>query len=517
MLKKKFLIGFLAVAISIAVLVGGTLLLLADNTLKNAGKNCDTIKINATLEKTIDGWQLRARQSIEYKNRTAQPMNEIKFHIYANAYKENAKNPPVEKHDEPTAYPNGKSFGGIHVTNVKNNGLVGAGLGFSVDGDDDTTLIVPLNATLNPNKKVTVDMEYLVKIANIKHRLGWTDDAVNVANFYPVPCMHDTHQSIWHEYPYSANGDPFYNAVHNFDVTITAPADLTLAHSGSVVKSTEKSGMIRKTIKSTSIRDFAMVFSSKFQSVSKRFKGAVINYFYLNDDNPVASLDVAVKSVETFSNLFVKYPYKQLSVVQTDFLHGGMEYGELVYISRDLLKTKDGTPADVTARSEHAYVIVHEIAHQWWYGMVGNNQNSTAWIDEGLAEYSTMLFFDRNPEFNLTRQMSIDNAKRNYSAYVKLVREIGAKLDTNMNRDLDEFNTSFEYVYMTYIRGFLLFCDLESILTHDKLINALSAYARDTMFEIASQETLVAAIEKHTGTRVTLFFSSYLKGWDGFK
>ena len=78
-------------------------------------------------------------------------------------------------------------------------------------------------------------------------------------------------------------------------------------------------------------------------------------------------------------------------MVQTDFSEGGMEYGALVYIS-----------LDVTDQLQYQGVIVHEIAHQWWYGLVGNNQILTAWIDEGLAEYCTAVFFETHPQYGKT-------------------------------------------------------------------------------------------------------------------
>ena len=56
-------------------------------------------------------------------------------------------------------------------------------------------------------------------------------------------------------------------------------------------------------------------------------------------------------------------------------------------------------------------VIVHEIAHQWWYGLVGNNQIRTPWIDEGLAEYCTAVFFETHPQYGKTLE-SIANQNR---------------------------------------------------------------------------------------------------------
>jgi len=492
-MKKRYFFGFFGITACVVMLVTFTLALLSDTTLRVASKNCDTIKISAVYddaEKTLN-----AQQSITYKNRTNQILNEIKFHIYANAYRDGAKNPPVTNDEVPTAYPNGKNFGGINIQNINDGAIIP-----TIDGIDETVLIVPLTTPLAVGKSTKIDIKYAVTLANIKHRLGYTDLAVNLANFYPVPVMFEN--GTWRTYPYSSNGDPFFNAVHNFDVTMTAPDNFIMASSGTIQKEKTKNGQRTTHLKSTAIRDFAMVLSTSFHHVTKRLQGVQISYYYLDDKLPEKSLNVAQRALQTFSMLFSKYPYHNLTVVQTDFLHGGMEYGELVYVSRDMLPD----------RANHDYVIVHEIAHQWWFGMVGNNQSSTAWIDEGLAEYSTMLYYERNPDHGIERKTAIENARKSYTSYVNLIRSLGMNLDTTMNRDLADFDTSYEYVYMTYVRGFLLFCDLENYLSAPALISALSQFCKENKFGIATQKSLISAIENHTHTKVNLFFTSYLNG-----
>jgi len=503
---RKKILAFTAIAASIIALATVVLVLVSDNTLKNAGKACDTISITAEYDTAAH--KLTASQSIKYTNRTGMPLSAVKFHIYANAYKDGAKNPPVNPSEVPQAYPNGKNFGGITVANLWAGGQKVIPV---IGGDDDTVLTVNLGTPLGIRKAAKIDIDYVVQLANIKHRLGWTADTVNLANFYPVPCVFENGE--WQTYPYSASGDPFYNDLHNFCVRITAPREYVVAASGTVMKakkSGDSGGKKTTHLDATAIRDFAAVLSPHFKLVTRMVKKTAVKYYYINDAEPRKSLDTSCKALSTFSDMFTKYPYKQLSVVQTDFLHGGMEYGELVYVSRAFLNPDDGKKP---SREDHDRVIIHEIAHQWWYGLVGNNQTRNAWIDEGLAEYSTLLFYDRHPEYNVNHAEYVDNARRNYSAYVKLIRGVGGELDTTMNRDLGAFNSSYEYVFMTYVRGLLLFCDLETILTRAKLTAALSDFAEHTKFGIGTQAKLVACIEHTTKAKVGVFFESYLGGF----
>ena len=471
------------------------------NSLAAAAKDCDTIMISARYDNAAH--TLFATQTVNYKNRSGDSLSFIKFHIYANAYRDGAKFPPVTASEISQAYPNGQTFGRIHIDKVRAAQTEVPAL---VEGDDQNVLSVPLTSPLRPNKSIEIFFEYTVELANIAHRLGWTENAVNLGNFYPVPVIYENR--AWQTYPYSFNGDPFYNALHNFEVMLECDdADTKIAASGKLVR---KSGDGRiHQFRAHAIRDFAMVLGKNFRTVSRTAGGVRVNYFYIDDGDPQQSLTCAVDTLRTFSHLFTKYPYEQLTVVQTDFLHGGMEYGELVYISADLLK-KD---SDDTGRAFHNQVITHEIAHQWWYGVVGNNQPRTAWIDEGLAEYSTLLFFDQNPQYApAPRAEIIGQARDNFAAYTKLVSGIGGTVDTEMNRDLNSFRSPHEYVFMTYVRGMLLFCDLEMLLGRQATAAALGNFARENRFSFATQDKLITSLEKSTNAKLRTFFESFLSG-----
>lgn len=499
-MKKSFVAKLICTGLAALLLITVALLLMAHgNVLTKAARNSDTITISATYDSMAKS--LTSKQTVRYKNRSEDALPHIKFHIYANAYRNGAKFPPVTSEDEAKAFPNDKSYGSIHVDDVC-VGSYGNCVPVLIEGDDQNVLSVPLFTPLLPGKSIDIFIEYTVQLANITHRLGWTDEAVNLGNFYPVPVIYEG--GAWQTYPYSFNGDPFYNALHNFDVTLYADPGFIVASSGMLAKQT--SGMHR--FRSNAIRDFAMVLSKKFKSITRVVGRVAVNYYYLDDTDPMQSLTCAVDSLRTFNRLFTTYPYRQLTVVQTDFLHGGMEYGELVYISTNILRENAQH-----ARQFHNQVIVHEIAHQWWYGVIGNNQAYTAWIDEGLAEYSTLLFYDQNPEYTrLSRTDIVANARDNFSAYSKLVSLVGGRVNPLMNRDLNSFRSSHEYVFMTYVRGMLLFVDLEMLLGQEKITNALKNFAHETQFSFATEDRLIKSMEKSTQVALSTFFESFLTG-----
>ena len=274
-----------------------------------------------------------------------------------------------------------------------------------------------------------------------------------------------------------------------------------LASSGNLISSAEENNITTSVMKENNIRDFCLVLSDIFQHSSVKVGNTVINYYgYTNDKNLEECLSIAEDALTTFNSMFGQYPYSQLSVVKANFLHGGMEYPNLVLISDDI------------AESDLAYVIVHEIAHQWWYGVVGNDEYSHAWMDEGLAEYSTLLFFKENENYNENFSTLIENATQSYKTFVRVYQTVTGEVDTSMNRPLNEFNTEPEYVQCTYTKGLLMFDTIREMVGERKFSKALKNYYEDFAYKNASPAQMVASFIKSTGYDLEDFFASWLNG-----
>lgn len=484
-------VGLLAFALTFTALT----LMRNENPLEIAARNSDTITINMTYNQRNQ--TIIANQTVQFRNRTGQSLNEVKFHIYANAFRQGLNFPAVSQADTERAFPNGPSYGGIIFHWVK---VAGIPVQIIITGCEENVLKVPLASPLADGQEVVIVMDYTVQLANIRHRLGWTDNAVNLGNFYPAPVMFQDGE--WMDFAYSYNGDPFFNALHNFHVTINAPRTFTVASSGIVENIKYGQDTRITTLSARAIRDFALVLSDRFQVKSQIVNRVEVRYYWIDDADPVRSHATAVRALQTFSRLFVAYPYQKLSVVQTDFLHGGMEFGKLVYISMD-----------IQYREDIDRVIVHEIAHQWWYGIIGNDQARVAWIDEGLAEFSTMLFFEENPDFNVSRGDFVTMMRQSLTTYISFINStLGVNVNTDMNRDLHGFMTTYEYFYMVYARGLLLFYDLERLVGRGTMRTALADLARTHKFGIVTPDSLITSFERTTGAQLGLFFDSFLRG-----
>ncbi len=434
---------------------------------------------------------LQVTEVVEYVNNTNNVLSEVCFFVYANAFAEGQK--VVSTSYNTRAYPNGISYGNLELFSVTESGQ-NATYSFSKDG---AILTVELAEELYPDEVVSIELEFCVNLANIRHRLGYGNSTINFGNFFPIVCVYE---NGFVKNGFSANGDPFYSDVSNFQVEITYPQGYTIACTGEVESEIESNGVVTVSCSANKVRDFCFVLSEKFKVISTQVNGVTVKYYYYDDEDAQVHLETAVKAITTFSELFGNYPYSQLSVVKNDFCFGGMEYPNLVMIADDL----EGNDVD--------YVIVHEIAHQWWYGVVGNNEYTNAWVDEGLTEYSCALFYEINEEYGLKYDTIMENATAMYQNFVRIFSSIYGECDESMNRNLSEYATEPEYVNCTYTKGMLLFDCIRSTMSDSKFFKCLKEYYEEYAYKNSSAQKLIESFSSSANINLSSLFASWIDG-----
>ena len=466
----------------------------SESFIKTLAKNKTEYNLNVDIN--CNNKILDIKQSVKYINLTEQvALKSIYFHIYPKAFSEGVINKPVSNLNENKAYPNGVNYG--EVTKVEVNGEE---VTLEYSNADKDILIVNLSKELMPKEKVNIYFEYSLKLPNIHHRYGYGENTINLGNFFLIACKYDEGEGFY-DNSYHYNGDPFYSDIANYSAVVCYDENYTLATTG--VKTNEKveNGKKITEVKADAVRDFALILSDKFNVLSETINNTKVNYYYYNDNNPEQSLKASVDSVKTFNNLFSTYPYKELNVCESNFVYGGMEYPNLVFISDNLDNYED-----------YIYTIVHEIAHQWWYGVVGNNEYKYGFLDEGLTEYSTYLFFDENPEYNMDTKEMIKNTTNSYLLFIEVYKEVFTTVDTSMLRSLDEFNTEPEYIYMAYVKGVLMYDHLKDLVGDKKFIKSLQIYYEQNKGKNATPSDLIVAFNKGSGQNLESYFNSWFNG-----
>lgn len=143
--------------------------------------------------------------------------------------------------------------------------------------------------------------------------------------------------------------------------------------------------------------------------------------------------------------------------------------------------------------------------------MVGSDQLTCAWQDEGLAEYSTLMFFEKFPSYGYTRSGIVLSATRAYRAFFSVYSQMMGEVDTTMTRNLSAFGSEFEYTNVTYNKGLILFDMLRSAMGEDKFIESLKKYYSECIYKIVSPDAMIAAF-KLSGVDVEGIFSSFIEG-----
>lgn len=434
---------------------------------------------------------LKGTAAVNYYNSTENELTDLKFNLYGNAYRQGAAFQPVSQAYKNRAYYAGTNYGNMTISNVEGCS------GWNVGGEDENILTVNLLQPVYPEQRVQLTINYTLKLAKINHRTGVTEKTVNLGNFYPILCAYSPEGFI--ECPYYSCGDPFVSDIADYIVEIDVPETYKVAASGKTVSENVSEGRRKTKFNLQNARDFAMVLSDKFEVVNQETCGVQVSYYYTSDSNADKSLAAVCESLEYFSETFGAYSYPTLSVVQTGFCYGGMEYPALTMI------------AEGQSESDNIYTIVHENAHQWWYAMVGNNQLTCGWQDEGLAEYSTLMFFENHPDYGFTRTGIVGPATRSYRAFFSVYNQLNGSVDTTMTRNLSAFTSEYEYTNVAYNKGLILFDTLRGAIGDEKFFSCLKTYFKNCNGKIASAEDLIAAFAA-CGTDVEGLFSSFIEG-----
>lgn len=460
----------------------------------SACKKEESKRTTYDIECAFSDNKLVGKEKVKFFNNTENSFSVLKFNLFANAYRRDARYKPIADAYAYKAYPNGESFGEIDIKKVTSGD---DNIEFEICGEDKNILAIPLSEEVFPEECAEVTIEYEITLANVVARTGYNANTVNLANFYPILCAID--ENGFFECVYYSCGDPYFSDCADYKVTFSAPTEFTVAASGKAISEKAENGVTEYTYELSSARSFCIVLSTKYESISCETDGVTVNYYYYDDETPAISMEYAVNSLKLFSSLFGKYPYGTFSVTQTEFIQGGMEFPCLVMISDELTD------------NSYREVIVHETAHQWWQTTVGNNEINYGFLDEGLAEYSTVLFYENYPEYGLSREDMIKSSEQTYKTYCTVYDKLFGGADTTMTRSLGEFTSEYEYVNIAYVKSCIMYDTLRKTIGEEKFFGGLKKYYADYSFLNAKPCDLVGSFVK-CGADAEGFFDGFFDG-----
>ncbi len=307
-------------------------------------------------------------QQIAYTNRSSDVLTDLRLMV------------------EPAYYPGSFRLNGITVRS-------GPQIGEPVW--DTGQISLSLLSPLSPGESITLALSYEINLPKPSPSeetrpvpFGYTERQTNLVDWYPfIPPYRDG--SGWLANKAYFFGEHLAYEAANFTVNLRI-SDENSFHVVAASSQAQVDGEWRR-YQINDARGFAFSVSTQYQVESLQV-GAVQVTSYTFPFNPTAGeavLDTTAKAVALYSELFGPYPHDTLAVVEANFLDG-MEYDGLYFLSNGFYNLYQGTPAEYLIA-----IAAHETAHQWFYGLVGNDQGNEPWLDEALCTYSERLFFER--------------------------------------------------------------------------------------------------------------------------
>lgn len=350
---------------------------------------------------------------------------------------------------------------------------------------------VELAQKLEPEQFVELTFTCEVLIPDLESMYGVSRDGdVQLPMFSLQLAMHD--QNGWDTAPLPENGDGRYGAAADYDLTIRVPESYILACNGNELSRQTNDGITTYIYKAEKRRDI-IVFACKDYVILERTIGgtAILGYFNKTVDGVTQQrmeyvMDCAAFSLEYFNSTFVEYPYDTLvvtnSALGTNF-SPNMEYSGLITIlfGSQQISMKTNT--------------FHEVAHQWFYGLVGNDENQEPWLDEGFSEFAAGLCLDAdgNTDFPYWE--------------LKDIASNGAT-DEKVNVSCDEASV---YQWVIYDRGAMFLKTLMDIVGQEKLLSVLSNYCQKYSYGVATTENFLEILYEGTDVNISDIVAEFIK------
>jgi hypothetical protein len=451
---------------------------------------------------------------IHWRNTSREPVHELWLHLYLNAFK-NERSAFLRERVGGRGSAPPEAFGSIDVTKLAlrepSGGSVDLLAGIelrTVAGDEDETdARVPLPRAVGPLESIDLDVAFDDHLPVVIERTGYRGHFHMIGQWFPKLARLEP-DGTWSHFPFHHLAE-FYADFGTYDVTLDVPSSYTIGATGPVIEARLDGGRRIERHVEHDVHDFAWTAWDEWKTARETIDGVAVTVLYPPGFGGVA--DRALASVRFAlpydSACYGPYPYTVLTVVvpQNDASEaGGMEYPTLI--------TSDGpwlTPPRVLVPE---IVTVHELGHQWFYGLVASNEAAWPFLDEGLNQFAET---DAMARWQGEGSASSLFGLRLSDAALQAVAGNGAVHDEPVAQSANAFSTGSNYAKLVYSRTAAVMDTLARVYGRDAVVGALGRYTRRYRFEHPGPEEFLGVIEETLGARParTLRAALFDEGW----
>jgi hypothetical protein len=466
------------------------------------------VEYHMNVELDAQAKQIAGTQSLTWKNPGKEPVQELYFHLYPNAFS-STKTTFMKESGGRLRDDKSKdgSYGSMEISSIKTldgEELIGSLRYVQPDDgnkEDYSLMKITLPRAIHPGQKVTLESVFAVKLPSVFARMGYADDFVMAGQWFPKIAVYEPvgrrgrATEGWNLHQYHGNSE-FYADFGIYDVRIQVPSSYTVAATGFLLKPPVDDGNKKAyAFYADDVHDFAWAASPHFIYYEEPYATAQLPgvriKLYLDpnhEDLRIRYMTAAKKALARYSEWYGSYPYSTLSIVVPPANGngaGGMEYPTLV--------TGWGAAED-EPDLELERVIVHEIGHQFWYGMVASNEFEEAWLDEGFTSYSEDKLMER--EYGVKPNTTVE------ASYI--TRPEALKLDSW------RYGKHDAYAENVYTRAKLVLRAIEAQVGSETMQRVMKSYFRTWKFKHPATADFQKILEDTTKTSWSEFFDQYI-------
>ncbi len=351
---------------------------------------------------------------------------------------------------------------------------------------------------IDPTETGSFIISFSEKIPKLDDRFGYHQNSDGGLMFqlsycFPTLAMYDNGK--WDENPYFYAGEAAYSPCTDYTAVLNVPKDYVVASTGETVK---KGNSVR--INAKDVRDVAVTACDFMREDNATADGKKINLFYFTGTDSSKFRKYVMGAAEDALLMFTEqigdYAYDELDIVEA-YLPGGMEYPGMVLIDTDM-----GNKS--TSYSDLCELTAHEVAHQWFYAAVGNDQYSEAWLDEGFATYLEQSVYANSGSAALAEAVKYDRSSgvtpaRTWSDPDKYASYMKQKMDGMgdkyyVNQSCSAYKDDNAYASHVYDGGGAFLYELSQTMGISAFNRALRDYYAKYRSDIACTQDFLAVI-----------------------
>lgn len=437
--------------------------------------------VDYTLQASLDTntHVVKAQGTIHWRNVSRVPQREIWLHLYLNAFKNERT---VFHRFEAGDFRGTDAFGTPGYITIKRLSLGGRDLWAGADktspGDpeDETDIRVPLPDAVAPGDAVDIDVAFESHLPVVGFRTGYFGAYHFVGQWFPKLAKLEP-DGRWAHFTFHRLSE-FYADFGSYDVTIDTPANVVVGATGALQSEAKEGDRIKRRFVQRDVHDFAFSAWDDFRELSAVTEdGVAVRVLYPPKFDAAAQKELSVVrfGLRHFNEAYGRYPYKTLTVVHPPpgaEESGGMEYPTLIttggfwfgpYVGDHFLDL----------------VTIHELGHQWFYGLVATDEHVWPFLDEGLNSYAEVEAMEAlHPKASGFHGLGIDLSVDSFNALVSIDNYRNARVA----QPAASFASGGDYGSLIYSRTATILRTLGNVYGEDAMRRAIGLYTRRHRF-----------------------------------